>query len=79
MITSITIGGALESSVTEYNNLTSIQDELDVGTLFIPFSSRREPYEPFTLVDILVDGVHEYWWIDSDIVEVVDKQEQTRI
>ena len=26
----------------------------------------------------MVDGVHEYWWIDSDIVEVVDKQEQTR-
>ena len=76
MITSVTIGSTLEPTTTEYNTLTSIQDEMDIGTLLIPFSTRNTRYEPFTLVDVLMkDNTHEYWWLDSDITEVVDKQD----
>jgi hypothetical protein len=75
MITNLKIGSTFEKP-TEYNILTSIQDELDIGSVMIPFSTRSTRYEPFTLVDALMkDNTHEYWWVDSDITEVVDKQD----
>jgi hypothetical protein len=74
MITTLKIGSTFEKP-TQYPTLTSIQDALDIGTILIPFSTRKTRYEPFTLVDVLIQGIHEYWWVDSDISEVVDKQE----
>jgi len=42
----------------------------------IPFSKRTTRYKPFTLAEVLMkDDTHEYWWVDSDTSEVVDKQE----
>ena len=77
MITSRTIDTTLEPTTTEYNFLSTIQVELDIGTLLIPFATRNTRYEPFTLVDVLIEGTHEYWWVDSDITEPVDKQDLT--
>lgn len=75
MITNVKIGDTTENSASQYNALTSIQDEWDIGTLMLPFSTNPNAYQPFSLVDITMeDSTHEYWWLDSDTKEDVDKQ-----
>jgi len=71
MIDNIKIGINTEEA-SEYNTVTSIKDELDHATLYIPFSTVSSVYEPFTLVDITIGSTHEYWWLDRDIKELVD-------
>ena len=71
MIDNIKIGNNTELG-REYNTVTTIKSILDIGTLYIPFSSNSKVYEPFTLVDITIGSIHEYWWVASDIVEPVN-------
>jgi hypothetical protein len=75
MIVNLKIGGTTENSISQYNKLSSIQDEWDIGTIMLPFSPTANAYQPFTLVDATMDNdTHEYWWLDSDTKEDVDKQ-----
>ena len=53
MIDNIKIGNNTEEG-REYNIVTTIKSVLDIGTLYIPFSSNSKVYEPFTLVDITI-------------------------
>jgi len=71
MIDNIKIGNNIEKG-KEYNTVTTIKNELDIGTLYIPFSSISKEYESFTLADITIGSIHEYWWVDRDITEPVN-------
>lgn len=72
------IGNNIEN-ISVYNVVKNIEEELDYGSLVIPFSTRSNRYQPFTLVNItLDDDSHEYWFIDSSKVKSVDRKERTK-
>lgn len=70
-------GNAYEN-VNVYNTVTSIEDDLDFASIVIPYSSRKARYEPFTLVEIDLDTVTEYWYVNSDTTKPVDLGERTK-
>jgi len=72
------IGNNFEN-VSVYNVVKNIEEELDNGSIVIPFSTRSNRYQPFTLVDVTLDDEsHEYWYIDSSKVKPVDQKERTK-
>ncbi len=77
MLTSVTIAGNVETSISEVNSLKTIKDELDLGSILIPFSTQAERYQPFDLVEIVENGATEYWLVGSDISTPVDKENLT--